>query len=88
MSRRISIDVTDQEHRKLKAMAALQGKSIKDFVLDRTIGGSEVDGDLIELERVLRKRVEEAQAGPRNKRTVKSIFQEARHKAAGTSPDA
>jgi uncharacterized protein (DUF1778 family) len=30
---RISIDVTPEEHQKLKAMAALKGKSIKDYVL-------------------------------------------------------
>jgi hypothetical protein len=35
---RISIDVTDGEHKKLKAMAALRGKSIKDYVLERTLG--------------------------------------------------
>lgn len=34
---RISIDVTDDEHKKLKAMAALRGKSIKDYVLERTL---------------------------------------------------
>ena len=30
---RISIDVTDSEHKKLKALAALKGRSIKDYVL-------------------------------------------------------
>ncbi|MGO8698445.1 MAG: hypothetical protein ACLQVY_12080 [Limisphaerales bacterium] len=38
--RRISIDVTFEEHKKLKAMAALRGKSIKDYVLERTLGGA------------------------------------------------
>ena len=37
--RRISIDVTFEEHKKLKAMAALRPKSIKDYVLERTLGG-------------------------------------------------
>ena len=35
---RISIDVTPEEHQKLKAMAALTGKSIKDYVIERTLG--------------------------------------------------
>lgn len=35
---RISIDVTDQEHRQLKALAALRGQSVKDFVLAQTLG--------------------------------------------------
>jgi hypothetical protein len=38
---RISIDVTASEHKKLKAMAALRGKSIKDYVLERTLGTGE-----------------------------------------------
>jgi hypothetical protein len=29
---RISIDVTDQQHQRLKAFAALRGQSIKDYV--------------------------------------------------------
>ncbi|OAO00939.1 hypothetical protein A8B75_17225 [Sphingomonadales bacterium EhC05] len=34
---RLSIEITDDEHRKLKAIAALSGLSIKDYVLDRTL---------------------------------------------------
>lgn len=34
---RLSIDVTPQQHQKLKAIAALSGQSLKDFVLSRTI---------------------------------------------------
>ena len=35
---RLSIDITPEEHQKLKAIAALKGQTIKDFVLDRTLG--------------------------------------------------
>ena len=53
---RISIDVTGDEHKKLKAMAALRGKSIKDYVLERTLGTAEsADTALHELERLLDK---------------------------------
>lgn len=31
---RLAIDVTDQQHQALKAMAALEGKTIKQYVLD------------------------------------------------------
>ena len=34
---RLSIDVTAEEHQRLKAVAALQGKSIKDYVLERVL---------------------------------------------------
>ncbi|MCC7183490.1 MAG: hypothetical protein IT509_07965 [Rhodocyclaceae bacterium] len=32
---RLTIDVTDQQHQTLKALAALEGKSIKQYALDR-----------------------------------------------------
>lgn len=32
---RLTIDVTDQQHQTLKAMAALQGKTIKAYALER-----------------------------------------------------
>lgn len=35
---RLSIDITPEEHQKLKAIAALKGQSIKEFVLKRTLG--------------------------------------------------
>ncbi|WP_162025647.1 MULTISPECIES: hypothetical protein [unclassified Lentimonas] len=34
---RISIDVTPGQHKRLKALAALSGQSIKDYVLGRTL---------------------------------------------------
>ncbi len=77
---RISIDVTSEEHQKLKAMAALQGKSIKDYVIERTLGA---EGDksqeaaLEELESLLDERMRGAQNGSRSQRTVGAIFQDA-----------
>ena len=70
---RISIDVTPEEHKKLKAIAALQGKSIKDYVIERTLGA---DGDkseesaLKELESLLEERIRSAQNGSISRRTV------------------
>lgn len=34
---RLSIDVTSEQHKKLKAIAAIQGKSIKDYVLEKSL---------------------------------------------------
>ena len=34
---RLSIDISAQEHQQLKAMAALKGQSIKDYVLSRAL---------------------------------------------------
>jgi hypothetical protein len=72
---RISIDVTDEEHKKLKAMAALRGKSIKDYVLERTLNGDQGDeAALRELEKLLDDRIQEARAGGISRRTAKEIF--------------
>ena len=32
---RLTIDITDQQHQSIKAMAALQGKSIKEYAIER-----------------------------------------------------
>ena len=70
---RISIDVTPEEHQKLKAMAALTGKSIKDYDIKRTLGA---EGDphettaLKELETLLDERIRSAESGVVNGRTV------------------
>ena len=53
---RISIEVTPEEHQKLKALAALQGKSMKEFVLERALGSDPSADDqqaLSELESLL-----------------------------------
>ncbi len=80
---RISIDVTDNEHKKLKAMAALQGKSIKDYVLERTLGADETDeAALRELEKLLDERIRRAQAGAVSRRSAKQVFAESTRKLA------
>ena len=58
---RISIDVSEEQHQKIKAMAALQGKSIKNFVLDRTLNTMDEDNALAELEALLDERIHHAQ---------------------------
>ena len=47
---RLSIDITPEEHQKLKAIAALKGQSIKDFVLKRTLGEAPAVDDMSEDE--------------------------------------
>lgn len=77
---RISIDVTAEEHQKLKAMAALKGKSIKEYVLERTLGAKgekDQEDALIELESLLDERAREAESGGISKRTVGEIFGQA-----------
>jgi hypothetical protein len=77
---RISIDVTPEEHKKLKAMAALKGKSIKDYVIDRTLGAEgdrEQELALAALESLLDARIRGAKNGAVSRRSVGAIFKDA-----------
>ena len=78
---RISIDVTLEQHQRLKVLAARQGRSIEQFVLESTLGTG-VDDDMGQLEGLLNRRHREALAGAKNSRSVGDIFQEVRRKQA------
>lgn len=73
---RISIDVTVEEHKRLKAVSALRGQSIKDYVIERTLGSeSGIESALKELENILDERSEQAKGGAISQRTVSEIFE-------------
>ena len=87
---RISIDVTAEEHQRLKALAALQGKSIKEFVLSSTLGaqnGGRLAQDLAELDAILDKRMQSARAGGVSRQTVGDILEQVKREGSGAEPD-
>lgn len=55
---RLTIDITDQQHQSLKALAALQGKTIKQYALERLFPG-DADADVAwqELKKLLGNRI-------------------------------
>ncbi len=74
---RLSIDLTPEQHQKIKAVAALQGKSIKEYVLTQILPtSSDEDMALDELETLLDERIKSVRAGKISKKTVEEIFQE------------
>ena len=75
---RLSIDLTAQQHQALKALAALQGKTIKAFAVERLfpVAGSE-DLALDELKALLRERLDQAQRGELSARSVIEIAADA-----------
>ncbi|MCY3769982.1 MAG: DUF1778 domain-containing protein [Gammaproteobacteria bacterium] len=73
---RLSIEVTANQHKKLKAAAALQGKSIKDYVLDRTLPDQNEEAALKDLEAFLEPRLEAAKRGEWCDQTVGEIVNE------------
>ena len=73
---RLSIEITPEQHQKLKALAALQGKSIKDYVLERTLPDTDQEAALRELEDFLKPRFEAARRGEWSEQTVAEIVTE------------
>ena len=73
---RLSIEISPEEHQRLKAAAALKGQSIKDYVLERTLPSADEQAVLRELESFLEPRVEVANRGDFSKKSVDDIFDE------------
>lgn len=82
--RRLSIEVTPEQHRRLKAAAALQGKTIKDYVLERVLPPLPEMGFMSEteavnkLEDLLKPRIKSARKGQISSRPVDQIFEDVR----------
>lgn len=66
------ISITSEQHQKIKALAALQGKSIKDLILDKLINPNAVDEqrDWDKLDELLLYRVENAQVSPKSLKEI------------------
>jgi len=75
---RLSIELTPQQHQKLKALAALHGKSIKQMVLEPSLADVQDMGDehaLRELENLLKPRIAAAHQGDVSSRTPQQILE-------------
>jgi len=68
--------MSPEEHQKLKALAALQRKSIKDFVCASTPSAAKTDEKavLLELEELLNRRLARAKTEGTSERTIEDIF--------------
>lgn len=73
---RLSIEVSPEQHQRLKASAALKGQSIKDYVLSRTLPAADEQAALQELEDFLRPRLAAAKQGDFSSKSVDDIFDE------------
>lgn len=74
---RLTIDMTDQQHQSLKALAALQGKTIKQYALERLLPDN-LDTDLAwqELNNLLRARIQDGLDGKVSSKSVSAILDE------------
>ncbi|HKX78581.1 MAG TPA: antitoxin [Novosphingobium sp.] len=72
---RLTIDMTDQQHQSLKALAALQGKTIKQYALERLLPAqSDSDQAWDELKALLGQRIAEGLAGGVSSKSVDEIL--------------
>ena len=75
--RLLTIDITDQQHQSLKVLAALQGKTIKQYALERLFpGDADADQAWHELKTLLGNRINEGLAGNISTRNVSQILDE------------
>lgn len=75
--RLLTIDITDQQHQSLKVLAALQGKTIKQYALERLFpGDADADQAWHELKTLLGNRINEGLAGNISTRNVSEILDE------------
>ncbi|OZY41615.1 antitoxin [Pseudomonas fragi] len=74
---RLTIDISEQQHQSLKALAALQGKTIKQYAIERLFPGN-VDNDPAwqELRGVLTARINDGLAGKVSSRSIGDILDE------------
>jgi uncharacterized protein (DUF1778 family) len=81
---RLSIEVTPEQHQRLKAIAALSGMTIKEYVLERVLPPVPEPEDLSEeealhqLETLLKPRIDAARRGDVVNVSVEQIFADVR----------
>lgn len=84
---RLSIEVTAEQHQRLKAVAALKGQTIKDYVLGCVLpslpdtNGLDEESALRQLEAFLKLRVEAAEKGKVVNKSVQQVFEETHQEA-------
>ena len=73
---RLTIDMTDQQHQSLKALAALQGKTIKQYALERLLPAPSDEDAWQELKTLLGERIRQGLAGQLSTTSIDSIIDE------------
>lgn len=74
---RLSIDMTDQQHQSLKALAALEGKTIKEYAIERLFPKIDSEADAFQkLRAVLQQRLAETTEGAIVDRSIQEIVEQ------------
>lgn len=80
---RLTIDITEQQHQSLKALAALSGQTIKQYALQRLLPSDEEQA-LQELKALLLERLAEAERGEVDDRSFVEIAEDELRRADAT----
>jgi hypothetical protein len=78
---RLSIELPEHQHQKIKALAALHGLSLKNFILEKTLSSNTVSDEeaaLRDLMKFLEPRIAEARRGEVSKLSMKEIISKAK----------
>lgn len=71
---RLTIDLTDQQHKTLKAIAALEGKTMRQYAVERLLPvKDELDDDWERFREFMNKRIADGLAGKVSERTFDEI---------------
>ncbi len=74
---RLTIDITDQQHQSLKALAAIQGKTIKQYAIERLFPAKgDADQAWQELKTLLGQRIADGLAGEVSAKSIDAIVDE------------
>ena len=76
---RLQIELSSEQHQRLKATAALKGQTLKQYVLERVLPPEE-DEALKEFEAFIKPRIEAAERGELSCRTPQQIFEDVQQK--------
>lgn len=73
---RLTIEMTEKQHQSIKALAAMQGKSIKEYAIQRLLPlTADEEKAMQELEAFLKPRIEAAERGEVVSASVIKIFE-------------
>ncbi len=81
---RLTIDITEHQHKALKALAALEGKTIKQYALEKLFPPERDDEKAwADLKMLIERRIAESSAGAISGKTFDEIVEE-EFRASGT----
>ena len=81
---RLAIELTPEQHQKIKTLAAIRGKSIKDFVLEQIFPMQITDEEKTawgELQTILTSRITKAESGAISNKNFDQITNEVIHES-------